>query len=97
MGAFYEEKGYDTLSHSRIRRYEILLEFLAERGTDSLEFYKELMIFDLYARENMKTRPSWAAKEILIRRRSRLFMRERKKIHDTLQGTNSLLHGRWRR
>ena len=62
LGAFYEEKGYDTLSHSRIRRYEILLEFLEERGTDSLEFYKELMIFDLYARENMKTRPSWAAK-----------------------------------
>ena len=23
LGAFYEEKGYDTLSHSRIRRYEI--------------------------------------------------------------------------
>ena len=49
------------MSHSRIRRYEILLEFLEERGTDSLEFYKALMIFDLYARENMKTRPSWAA------------------------------------
>lgn len=60
LGAFYEEKGYDTLSHSRIRRYEILLEFLEIRKFSCLEFYRQLMIFDLYARENMKTRPSWA-------------------------------------
>ena len=60
LGKFYEEKGYDTLSHSRIRRYEILLEFLETAGISCLEFYRQLMVYDLYARENMKTRPSWA-------------------------------------
>ena len=60
LGKFYEEKGYDTLSHSRIRRYEILLEFLETAGSSCLEFYRQLMVYDLYAMENMKTRPSWA-------------------------------------
>lgn len=60
LADFYEEKGYTGLSHTRIRRYEILREFLAERAVENQEYFKELMIFDLYARENLKTRPSWA-------------------------------------
>ena len=31
LGAYYEEKGYEEISHSRLRRYEILLEFLKEK------------------------------------------------------------------
>ena len=31
LGAFYEAKGYFGMSHSRIRRAEILLEFMRER------------------------------------------------------------------
>ena len=96
LGAFYEEKDYDTLSHSRIRRYEILLEFLEERGTDSLEFYKALMIFDLYARENMKTRPSWAAKRDPYKEKIQV-MKGKKKIPGILQDMRNLLPGRWRR
>ena len=58
---FYEQKGYFAVSHARISRYEILREFLQEKEIQNLEFYDELMILDLYARENLKTRPSWAA------------------------------------
>lgn len=57
---FYEQKGYFAVSHARISRYEILREFLQEKEIQNLEFYDELMILDLYARENLKTRPSWA-------------------------------------
>lgn len=57
---FYEEKGYFAVSHARISRYEILREFLREKEIQNLEFYDELMVLDLYARENLKTRPSWA-------------------------------------
>lgn len=57
---FYEEKGYFAVSHARISRYEILREFLQEKEIQNLEFYDELMVLDLYARENLKTRPSWA-------------------------------------
>ena len=59
LADFYEKNGYNEVSHTRIRRYEILQEFLQEIEAN-LEYFKQLMIFDLYARENMKTRPQWA-------------------------------------
>ena len=59
LADFYEKNGYNEISHTRIRRYEILQEFLQEKEAN-LEYFKQLMIFDLYARENMKTRPQWA-------------------------------------
>ena len=46
------------ISHTRIRRYEILLEFLTKKAPENKKLYQELMIFDLYSRENMKTRPA---------------------------------------
>ena len=58
LADFYEKNGYNEVSHTRIRRYEILQEFLQEKEAN-LEYFKQLMIFDLYARENMKTRPQW--------------------------------------
>jgi len=66
LGDFYEAKGYFGMSHSRIRRCEILLEFLEEAVCEStnketlLVCMKEALIFDLYYRENCKSRPEWA-------------------------------------
>lgn len=60
LADFYERKGYFGISHARIRRYEILREFIMENGIGETDYFDELMLFDLYARENMKTRPSWA-------------------------------------
>lgn len=61
LGIFYEKQGYLDISHNRIRRYEILQEFLEERDPDRMQLYRELMVFDLYTRENLKNRPVWAA------------------------------------
>ena len=42
------------ISHTRIRRYEILQEFLQEYvEEEQMEYYRQLMIYDLYARENI--------------------------------------------
>lgn len=60
LADFYKRKGYFAVSHARISRYEILREFLQEKGIQHLDFYDQLMVLDLYARENLKTRPSWA-------------------------------------
>lgn len=69
LGDFYEEKGYLAMSHSRIRRCEILLEFMqaelqAKEGerkqSDIVKMLEEALIFDLYYRENCKSRPGWA-------------------------------------
>lgn len=61
LGQFYEDKGYFGIAHTRIRRYEILLEFMAGYvGQEALSMCREWMLFDLYLRENLKTRPDWA-------------------------------------
>ena len=61
LGAFYEEKGYSEISHSRIRRYEILLEFLQEKTAISWETASRYMVYDLYLREKLKKRPNFAS------------------------------------
>ena len=69
LGDFYEEKGYLAMSHSRIRRCEILLEFMQaelqtkageRKPSDIVKMLEEALIFDLYYRENCKSRPGWA-------------------------------------
>jgi len=78
FGAFNETKGYLAMSHSRIRRCEILLEFVkdcfarkmageatalkcdVDEEEIVLAMLKESLTFDLYYRENCKSRPSWA-------------------------------------
>ena len=61
LGTFYEEKGYSEISHSRMRRYEILLEFLKEETQIDAETAAQYMLYDLYLRERLKKRPSFAA------------------------------------
>ncbi len=64
LGDFYEKKGYDKLSHSRMARYDILLEFISGKVSgEKMKMYKELMIYDLYLRENLKSRPCWATNQ----------------------------------
>lgn len=66
LGDFYENKGYFGMSHSRMRRCEILMEFLAQEWQPDgvqREWYDcvcQALVFDLYYRENCKSRPSWA-------------------------------------
>ena len=60
LGAFYEKKGYSEISHSRMRRYEILLEFLREETEIPVEDAAQKMLYDLYLREKLKKRPVFA-------------------------------------
>ena len=60
LGSFYEKKGYSEISHSRIRRYEILLEYLKEETDVPAEVAAQKMLYDLYLREKLKKRPAFA-------------------------------------
>ena len=60
LGSFYMEKGYGDVSHTRMRRYEILLEFLEDVPEISMDQVKDQMVYDLYLRENLKSRPDFA-------------------------------------
>ena len=60
LGSFYEKKGYSEISYSRMRRYEILLEYLQEETDVPTEVAAQKMLYDLYLREKLKKRPAFA-------------------------------------
>lgn len=65
LAAYYEENSFTGISHSRQARYEILYSFINEtalrgRKDDKREMYRDLLMYDLYLRENVKSRPSFA-------------------------------------
>ena len=73
------------MSHSRIRRCEILLEFLEKRelicSESKNEMFKEALIFDLYYRENCKSRPTWACDMTSFKHMTRFFCKNGKLSH----------------
>ncbi len=57
----YQKKGYFTNSPARAYRYQILLEFASLKDPKNREIYRELLTYDMYLRENLKSRPGFAA------------------------------------
>lgn len=60
LAGFYERKGLNGRNHSRLGRYEILLSFIREACPKKEAKYRELLTIDLYLREKLKSRPSFA-------------------------------------
>ncbi len=60
LGKYYEKRGLHLVSHSRISRYEILLDFITQLQTGEEDLYRELLTLDLYLREHVKNRPAFA-------------------------------------
>ena len=61
LADYYREQGYFTNSPARAYRYQILLEFAALKDPANREIYRELLVYDMYLRENLKSRPGFAA------------------------------------
>ena len=84
MGEFYERKGYFGMSHSRLRRAEIFLEFMQEKFAgqeEILTLIEESLTFDLYYRENCKSRPSWAPDPADFKEQTRKYCKKGSKSH----------------
>lgn len=60
LAEFYEEKGYFVNSPARSYRYQVLLAFACEKDRAHEAVYRELLTYDMYLRENVKSRPSFA-------------------------------------
>ena len=73
MADFYERNGYFVNSPARSYRYQVLLDFAIEIDPSRAELYKEALTFDLYLRENMKTRPGFAKDLAEFKEESREF------------------------
>ncbi len=76
LAGYYEVHGLFGPSHSRIARYEILYEFIKAQFAgeeEKLSAFRDSLIFDLYLRENAKSRPSFAMDQMPFKRHIREF------------------------
>lgn len=62
LADYYDENNLFEMKHSRTARFEILYNILADKNNVSKEELKCVMMFDLYLRENAKSRPAFAGK-----------------------------------
>ena len=59
LAACFRKMGWFGVNCKRQQRYDQLLEF-AKTVVPEVDLFKELLVWDLYAREAVKTRPDWA-------------------------------------
>lgn len=86
LGEYYEEHAFHTVSHSRITRYEILLGFVEKYVKEKRDLYRQLLVFDLYLRENIKSRPVFAGENTVDKEWLSEFYEKESKEHQYLCG-----------
>ncbi|MEE0955046.1 MAG: B12-binding domain-containing radical SAM protein [Eubacterium sp.] len=69
LADFYDRHHYFVQTPARAKRYKILLEFIEENvkapsdtETGRMDMFRQLLTYDLYLRENAKSRPGFAPK-----------------------------------
>lgn len=60
MADFYQTRGYFVNSPARSYRYHVLLEFAMTYDGQYEDIYRELLTYDMYLREKLKSRPDFA-------------------------------------
>ena len=60
LAEFYEKHRFFVNSPARAYRYHVLLEFAEEYDSNQLPVYRELLTYDMYLREKVKSRPDFA-------------------------------------
>lgn len=72
LADYYSRKNLTGLNHSRLARYEILHQFIEEElPYADLEEMEDALMVDLYLRENVKSRPSFALDQTPYKERIR--------------------------
>ena len=87
MGEYYQKHGLTGMNHSRIARYEILFAMIEEYlHGPSVEAYRDRLTADLYLRENVKSRPSFARDQAPYKSKIRDFFISEEKTPRYLAG-----------
>ncbi|MCQ2517218.1 MAG: B12-binding domain-containing radical SAM protein [Lachnospiraceae bacterium] len=60
LADFFSLNGFDVNTPSRTERYSMLLKFTESYRPEVLPVVKELLVYDLYLRENLKSRPQFS-------------------------------------
>lgn len=64
LAKYYEDQGLNGVNHSRMARYEILLNFAKNTlYKEEIHLFTQILTYDLYLRENVKSRPAWASEQ----------------------------------
>ena len=84
MAAFYGQQGWWGQSHSRMQRFEMLREFIHSISENGI--YDELLLLDLYLRENSKIRPKWAPDLQNEKKQFLDWFRQEEQEHQVLKG-----------
>lgn len=86
LADFHRRQGLMGVQPSRIRKYEILLEFFREQEADAERqaAFRERLLVDCYARENIKNRPSFGGDLSLYRPLLREWARREAETHAVL-------------
>lgn len=80
LAKYYEQKGYFDKNHTRLQRFDILKEFFEEWiGKENSKCFCELLTYDVYLRENSKTRPEFAPDQSDDKEQFRLFYQKEDK------------------
>ena len=65
LAGFYERNGYFVRTPARSYRYDVLFAFAVEQCPGEEELFRELLLHDMYSRENLKKRPDFSTEERL--------------------------------
>lgn len=84
LRSFYEEKNLGSIQHKRSARYGILLEYISRNHGAKTEYYRELLTYDYYLRENSKTRPEFAREYQVTKERLRAFYENEEEMREYL-------------
>jgi len=91
LGNYYKKNKLDLISHSRLRRYDILLNFYREicvklnLGKEYYLVFEEILLFDLYLREKLKSRPDFIKKQNERTQNHVEFYKNRSKAYNHLE------------
>lgn len=95
LSDFYREKGYLLSSPSRSSRYQVLFDFAVNADfseefpaeiSERKEMLRQVLTFDLYLRENMKSRPDFAKDLSPYKSAFHDFYRKEEETHRYLPG-----------
>lgn len=84
LADYYNVNGYFINTPSRSYRYKVLLDFACSIAADKRNLFIELLTFDLYLRENLKSRPDFLNDNLIEKEKLRLFYEQESQEHKYL-------------
>lgn len=94
LAEYYEKNDLFERNHSRIARYEILLDFIREKAVKEtfttegkmLKKYREWLTLDLYLRDNVKNRPAFLGESAVTKEEAAAFYKKEAEDFRYLKG-----------